>query len=186
MAKKQEKVKLSPPWESHMQMLKAFFKGDDRIEVVIGTQEGTQKGTVVGQIRVADADCFIALGQALRQTVKFGNVTLYVVIVPANEEVEAKIGKKLKAGKKLLPLAALKEALKKNPAFSKLKMSRLGDRSICFCVFKPAIIQWYNDNLGNPWKITSCMHECQAENVFADEIGALWCTEPVREEEEGK
>lgn len=194
MSKKSEKVKLSPPWDAHMQMLKSFFKGDDRIEVEIGTEKGAVedakthkplKGNwVIGTVKVSDADCCIALKQALRRKVEFGNVSLAIDIIPANEDVEKAVQKKLKAGKKLMPLAALKEVLKKNPAFSKLKMSRLGDRTICFCIFKAKTLQWYNDNLGSPWKIATCTYECQADRVFAEEIGAQFCTEPVREEEE--
>lgn len=190
MAKKSEKVKLSPPWDAHMQMLKSFFKGDDRIEVETGTEKGAVedakthkplKGNwVISTVKVSDADCCIALKQALRRAVKFGNVSLAVDIIPANETVEKAIQKKLKVGKKFLPLVALKEVLKKNPAFSKLKMSRLGDRTICFCIFKAVVLQWYNDNLGSPWKIATCTHEGLANAVFADEIGALFCTEPMK------
>ena len=166
MAEKQEKVKLSPPWDGHMSMLASFFAGDSRVKV------GYCGGNSVGTIEVFDTKMYVALQQVMRQKVKLGNVTLKISIVPAN-------GVKLYKDE-LTDLAALKEVLKGNPAFSKIKSEKGGMFDFVFCIFKPVVLQWYNDNLGNPWKLTTSTYEKQADFVFKRELGVSFTTEPPK------
>lgn len=185
---KEKEIKLSPPWCGYMQMLKSFFKGDDRIIVEDEVEKGVVtdaktgkplKGNwMISSILVKDADLAIALKTALARKVTFGNVSLCIDIVPANETIEAKVQKKVKAGKKFTPLAALKEILKKNPAFDRLVCRPFMDTRRHYCVFKPAVLQWYDDNLESIWKLTTGCHETLAVRMFAGDVGCLFCTAP--------
>ena len=164
--KKTNKVKMSPPWDGHMSMLASFFAGDSRVKV------GYCGDNNVGTIEVFDTKMYVALQQVMRQKVKFGNVTLKISIIPANS-VKAFKGE-------MTDLQALKEVLKGNPAFSKIKSEKGGMFDFVFCIFKPLVIQWYNDNLGNPWKLTTSTYEKQADFVFKRELGVSFTTEPPK------
>lgn len=166
MAKKSEKVKLSPPWDGYMSMLASFFKGDDRVRVGY-CKDG------VGTIEVFDAKMYDALNQVLRTKVRFGNVQLKIDVVLA-------IDAKLPNAVNMTDLAALKVVLSKNPAFSKLKSQKDGAFDFVFCIFKPVVLQWYNDNLGNPWKLSTSTFEEQADFVFKTELGVQFTTEPPK------
>mgnify|MGYP003321061786 CR=1 FL=1 len=169
MSKKSENVKLSPPWDGYMNMLASFFKGDKRVRV------GGCDDKRVGTIEVFDTKMYCALEQVLNKKIRFGNVTLRIRIVPAND---------LKAFKNTMTdLAALKVVLSGNPAFAKFITRKTEVGNAVFCMFKPVVLMWYNDNLGSPYKQTASVYELAAQTVFKG-CGASYATEPVREEEE--
>lgn len=165
MAKKSEKVKLSPPWDGHMSMLASFFAGDNRVRVGYVGKDG------IGRIEVFDSKMFDALSQVLRPSIRFGNVTLKIEIVRKFDP---------KPCEQMTDLAALKVVLKENPAFSKLKSQKDGAFDFVFCLFKPVVLQWYNDNLGNPWKLSTSTFEIEADKVFKTELGVQFTTEPPK------
>lgn len=165
--KKTNKVKMSPPWDGHMSMLASFFAGDKRVRV------GYCDGNSHGIIECFDSKMFDALSQIIRSKVKFGNVTLKVDVVLA-------AGVEPKPCPHLTDLQALKEVLKGNPAFSKIKSEKGAMFDFVFCIFKPLVLQWYNDNLGNPWKLTTSTYEKQADFVFKRELGVSFTTEPPK------
>lgn len=165
MASKSDKVKLSPPWVGHMSMLASFFKGDKRVR--IGSVEGR-----TGIIEVFCNDMYQALSLVLRQKIRFGNVTLNINLVPSN-------GMKLKT-KEMSDLDALKVVLKKNPAFDKIRTTKDGPMQFVTALFKPVVLQWYNDNIGNPWKLTTSIFESEANKVFKGELGICWSTSPLK------
>lgn len=167
MAKKSNMVKLSPPWDGHMSMLASFFAGDNRVRVGYVGKDG------VGRIEVFEPEMLDALSQVIRGKVRFGNVTLKVDVVLAD-------GIKPEPCKKMTDLEALKYVLKKNPAFSKIKKSSDGMFEFVFCIFKPVVLMWYNDNLGSPWKLSASTFEEQADFVFKTELGVQFTTEPPK------
>lgn len=172
MAKKSEKVKLSPPWDGHMSMLSSFFAGDKRVRVGY-CEDGC------GCIEVFDGDMYQALEQVLRKQLRFGNVRLEIRVVPANC-LRGK-GDVLNIREKTFTdLAALKVVLKENPAFSKIRRDKSSAFDFVFVLFKPVVLQWYNDNLGNPWKLTTSTHELAADWVFKAELGVSFTTEPPK------
>ena len=161
-----KKLKLSPPWDGHMNMLASFFKGDDRVRVGGGTNNR------VGTIEVFDTKMYAALEQVLRKRLRFGNVTLTINLVPAN-------GMKKPKGE-MTDLAALKYVLSKNPAFAKFITRKTELGASVYCLFRPVVLMWYNDNLCSPWKQSASVYELEAQTVFKDEIGVSYATEPPR------
>lgn len=159
----EQNVKLSPPWDGHMSMLASFFAGDGRVKV--GYCDDTRTGT----IEVLDSRMYDALSQVLRTSIRFGNVTLKLNLVPKFEP---------KVCPKMTDLEALKVVLAQNPAFSKVKVQKAAAGAFVFVLFKPVVLQWYNDNLGNPWKLTTSTHELQADRVFKRGLGVSFTTEP--------
>ena len=114
---------------------------------------------------------FDALAQVLRMKVRFGNVTLKLALCGKFDP---------KPCVQMTDLEALKVVLKENPAFSKLKAQKDGAFNFVFCLFKPVVLQWYNDNLGNPWKLSTSTYEEQADKVFKTELGVQFTTEPPK------
>lgn len=171
MKKQDNTLKLSAPWHERKQMVKAFLKGDDRFEVKI---DDSKDMTIAAKTE----DLGNALKAVLIPTFKDGNVKQNVVIVTMNATA-AKKGKKGVKGKCWEPLAALKEVLKKNPAFLKLRTARIGDRAFTQCIFKPVVMSWYADNIGNPWKTNSSIHEFVASAIFNRDVHVVWATKPV-------
>lgn len=177
--KKTNKLNLAPPWVSHVSMLEAFFDGDPRFAFEYEGEVAGKKSAVRAKVLVNDADTAIALGQVLATKVKLGNVTLELVVTPANEAVLASVNKKLKLNKKFTDVAALKKVLEANPKFDKLVSRPFMDTRRTFCVFKPVVIQWSADNIGSPWKLISDCMEYVADSVFKNELGVLFCTAPA-------
>lgn len=174
--KSHKKLKMSPPWDGYMNMLASFFKGDTRVRV------GSCDGRRVGTIEVFDGDMYQALEQVLNKKLRFGNVVLRIDIVPANC-LRGK-GDVLNIKERdYTDLAALKVVLSKNPAFAKIISRKTELGNFVFCMFKPVVLMWYNDNLGSPYKQTTSVYEDAALHVFKD-CGVSFATEPVREEEE--
>lgn len=166
MAKKGDKVKLSPPWDGHMSMLASFFKGDGRVRVGGGTDKG------VGTIEVFDAKMYAALARVLRKNLRFGNVRLAIRLVPADGVNRAK--------GEMTDIAALKVVLSKNPAFHKIVSRKTQVGNFVYVMFKPVVLMWYNDNFGSPYKQTASVYEIAAQKVFRDELGVSYATEPDR------
>lgn len=164
-----KKAGLSAPWYERKQMVKAFFKGDERFDVKIDDE----KDMTIG---VATEDLGDALKEVFKSKFTDGNVTQNVKIVPLN--ASAKKGKKAK-GKCWTTLAALKEVLKSNPAFYKLRTARIGDQAFTQCLFNAVVMSWYADNIGNPWRTNSSIHEVVAEAIFNNKVQVVWGTKPV-------
>lgn len=163
---KEKEIKLSPPWDGYMHMLASFFKGDGR--VIVGACDDKRVGT----IEVFDTKMYCALEQVLNKRIRFGNVVLKIRIVPANG---------LKAFKNTMTdLAALKVVLSKNPAFAKFITRKTPVGNMVFCMFKPVVLMFYNDNLASPYKKTTAVYEAAAFHVFKD-CGVSYATEPVKE-----
>ena len=172
-----KKLKLSPPWDGHMNMLASFFKGDDRVRVGGGTNN--RIGAIEGTIEVFDGDMYQALEQVLNKRRCFGKVVLTIDVVPANC-LRGK-GEVLKIKERnYTNLAALKVVLSENPAFHKFITRKIPMGNNVFCMFRPVVLMWYNDNLASPYKQTTSVYEAAAVHLFAD-CGVSYATEPVRE-----
>lgn len=166
-----KKLKLSPPWDGYMSMLASFFAGDKRVRVGY-CEDG------VGTIEVFDQKMFDALSMVLRTKIRFGNVRLRINLVLGECVKHDRNGKRRQI--EMTDLQALKEVLRLNPAFSKIKSEKGAMFDFVFCIFKPLVIQWYNDNLGNPWKLSASTYEQQADFVFKRELGVSFTTEPPK------
>lgn len=164
-----KKVGLSAPWYERKQMVKAFFKGDERFDVKIDNETDMTIG-------VATEDLASALKEVFVMKFDDGEIKQKVNIVPLN--VSAKKGKKAK-GKCWTTLAALKEVLKDNPAFLKLRTARFFDKPFVQCIFKPVVMSWYADNIGCPWKTNSSIHEFVANGIFNKKVHVRFVTKPV-------
>lgn len=149
------KFKLSPPWATYVNMIKAMF-GDDP-EVTIKYDEDIKSVDIF----VADEYKSAAIEYLLPYQKEFGNVILYINVVPAN-------GKQLMiekwSGKDLFDIA-----FKNNPVFVFAKEVRtLYNYPFTFVIFKNKVVQFFNDNLNDVHGLTSTLYQTIAEELFAD------------------
>ena len=73
------KLNLSPPWVVYYRKLSAFFKEDSEVRITYDEIEQEIK------LYVYNAEKAVALENLLPSEQVFGNVTLYITVVPANK-----------------------------------------------------------------------------------------------------
>ena len=158
MEEKDTKIEMSPPWVTYWRELQAMFDGDPDIRLNYNEDDNEVKIFVRGQTK---ADALAALLPIKKE---FGNVTLLISVIPANEEPT----------KTELFYAALRD----NPNFS--FMARVPDimsNPISYVVFKKKIAQFFNDNMGDVHGNTSILYADLAKEVFGAHDGIFYCTD---------
>ena len=98
------RLKISPPWITHIHMIQALFDGDPQIACNVGADEG---GEPFITLACNNGDKVTALQQILPTEVMFGNIPLHIAIdgIPSNRAFVSK--------KELFEVA-----FAKNPAFA--------------------------------------------------------------------
>lgn len=154
-----EKLNLSSPWVNFYREIEALFSEDPEIKVAFDEQEN------VISLYVDNEEKAEALTQLLPSARTYGNVTVSVRVVPANQLAENR-------------LALFQAAFKGNPAFSFAKTVE-GDLGlkISFVVFAPKVVQYYQDNLQDINGFRSTLYQEIAADVFEEEDGVFFCTD---------
>lgn len=148
------RLKLSPPWITFINEVRALFDGDPQIACNINTS-GLNPSIVLA---CNNGDKVTALQKILPTEVKFGNVTLTVSIdgVPSDRAFVTK--------KELF-----KTAFYKNPAFAYV-VSPVEDGmpwfDMVYVVFKNCVVQFFNDNLNDCHGIVSTLYEEIARDIL--------------------
>ena len=153
-----EKLELSSPWVIYMNKLKALFEKDPEIHIDYNEEEPEIVLLVDNPTKAA------ALGELLPFSVDFGNVTLFITVVPANKSY------------KLSDLYRV--AFTGNPVFKSLESitSDLGFPAN-YCIFKNEVVQYPADNLSSYCGVESTLYEDLAREVFEDNHdGIYFCT----------
>ena len=155
-------VKLSPPWITYFQEIKALFGQDKQIHIT--TDEDSDPGPSI-ILRVDDNEKYEALTKILPSTKVFGNVIAYVQIYPSNEHVKEP------------EVCAFAKAFKDNPVVEDiLSVSVAQGAPISFVSFKKEVVQFYNDNMQDPNGFESTLYQNIAKDVFENTDGVFFCT----------
>lgn len=122
-------------------------------------------------LRVDNPTKAAALQELLPEAVDFGNVTLYITVVPGNATYT-------KAD-------LFRIAFTGNPVFSFVKT--VNDDTFSFptsyCIFKNEVVQYPADDLSSYYGLQSTLYENIAEEVFDDmHDGIYFCTDLPEEE----
>lgn len=151
------KLKLSPPWITFVNELKALFGEDPDIRIVYWDGDDEVK------LFVADAEKADALTQLLPAQRYYGNVMLKVTVVPANfattEEADL-----------------YEKAFKGNPVMKEVLKVPAPWGEVDYAVFRKEVVQFYNDNLCDPHGNRSTLYEEIARDVFG-EGNVFFCTD---------
>lgn len=143
----ESKLGLSAPWNVWAKKARALFEQDD--EVVV-EYDGDAPSVTLLVDNPTKAD---ALARLMPEAVEFGNVTLKVAVVPANDEQSAE--------------QTFRAAFDGNPAFAGTEVGGMPDGSpVTFALFEPACTQWFADDLQNPYGLQTMTYEQVARDVL--------------------
>jgi hypothetical protein len=165
LCNKKNNFHISPPWVTFANKMKALFENDDDI-VVNDVEDNT--GNLTLMIEVKNHSKFQALDQLLSETVKFGNVTLFINIYDvANNDDKPDyfdLFSALFAGNRSVQKVALAEDM-------------TGAQHV-FVVFHPEVKQFFDDNMFDYNGFWSGLNQDIAKEVFEDaaNAGVHFCT----------
>jgi hypothetical protein len=153
------KLELSAPWVIYANKVAALFDGDQEVEVEYDND--AREVT----IRVANATKADAISKLFPEEVEFGNVKLYIEVVPANEDQSnAALFRRAFAGNlNVADVVTVDGVLVNDPTY---------------VVFEPEVVQFYSDNGGDINGLTSTLYETIAKELWADRFpNILFCTD---------
>ena len=163
----QARLKISSPWVTYTNKLKALFGGDP--EITIDVNYETSEGPSV-TIATDNGDKAAALMRLLPDEKVYGNVILDIYI-DGNPADRAFV-----TAKELFEVA-----FDKNPAFAYCvaPAEEYWFPDFCYVVFKNCVVQFFNDNLDDPHGLISTLYQDIAAEIFeeADIPGAHFCTD---------
>ena len=153
-----KKMKLSPPWVEYYKKIEAMFGPDPDIKVEFDEDEMHIK------LYVESHEKATALDELLPVQKDFGNVSVFIEVIPANDEPKR--------------IDYIKRAFEGNPAFSyATTIEGIMSNPISYVVFKPEVIQFWNDNMGDPHGITSTLMADIAKEIIGEDEGVIFSTD---------
>lgn len=153
-------VKLSSPWVNFYREVKALFKDDPAIKIEFNEENNIIKLFVDGEEK---ADALMRLLPTERT---FGNVTVRIEVIPANNIEVSKV-------------ELFQKAFEGNPAFSYAKVVEPAPFvfGASYIVFKNKVVQYFNDDLSDVNGLCSTLYQDIASDVFGNFGGVYYSTE---------
>lgn len=152
-------LKLSAPWVELYNEIEAMFCQDPEIKLDYNDEEKTIK------LYVNSDEKANALQQILPAERTFGNITVKVKIIPANS------GNKSTA-------SLFEAAFKGNPVLNYVRIvDDIIRGPISFVVFRPKVVQYYNDNMADINGVKSTLYEDIAREIFNPQLALYYCTD---------
>lgn len=146
-----ERMKLTPPWIGFFNKLEALFEYDSEV-----TLRYVEDPTAV-RVYVNNPYKAAALEKLLPKSRDFGGKTVYIEVIPANKDVEP--------SKSTL----FKTAFEGNLAFREMiEVDGLLDKPVYYCMFAKDVVQYWDDNFGDPHGNVSTLYETIARDIFED------------------
>jgi hypothetical protein len=142
------------PWDEYVQAARALF-GDDP-DVTVDDAVETESGDYRVVVRVHGDDKAESISELMPTELTYGNVTLYVDVVPDNE-------------RELTVTDHLRRAFAGNPLFvDVMELSpTLVSVGATYALFMPECVQYYSDDLGSPYGATTLAVEEVARKVLS-------------------
>ena len=155
-------MRICPPWVQYANAVNALFYYDEDIKVDYNDNSKELKLFVENGVK-ADA-----LTKLLPEKKEFGNVTLNIAVVPADEEESS--------------ASLFRNAFSSNPVVSDVVVnSEMFSNPMTFVEFIPEVVQYWNDNLGDLHGNRTTVYEEVARDVFGELPGVLFCSEDLDE-----
>jgi len=159
-------VGLSAPWTTLYKMIYVMFKQDPEVEVTF-EDNGETKNI---KIRVSDLDKAEALEKILPCSRVYGNITVYITVIPPNN-LTASV------------TSMFETAFKGNPALSYVHTSTdKGLYNMNYVVFQNKVVQFFNDELDDVNGMCSTLYQDIAKEIFENRDGVFFCTDVPEEE----
>lgn len=158
------KLNLSAPWDEYYEEIKCFFGEDELTHVVYDREK------YIINIYVEDGEKATALDQLLIEEIHFGDITLSIDVIPANEDGFS--DKEFK-GAELFDTALNSNC---NYAFART-VQLLFNNPLTYVVFSPEIAQYYTDDLGDWNGFRTTLYQEIAKDIFVELDGVHYCTD---------
>lgn len=176
------KLQLVSPWINFYHEVNAFFKYDRNVTVIFDEEETEVKLYVNGNEKAE------ALSELLPDIRKFGNVTLRVSVILANDNPASCPYKSRKSSSSRRGYGSDTEteglfftAFSGNPAFSFADSVDLQTNKVIYVVFRNEVVQYYNDDLGDYHGQCSTLYQNIATDIFKPIEGVHYCTDKPRD-----
>ena len=161
------RLNLSPPWVMYYRKLLAFFKEDSEVKITYDDIEQEIK------LYVNNAEKAVALENLLPNKQVFGNVILYITIVPANKTCFDSV----KAGNST-NLNDIGRICFNNEAVVGVKIvDGIMTNKMVFVIFKKEVVQYFTDDIGDYHGICSTLYQDLAKEIFGSIDGVFFCTD---------
>lgn len=164
------KLNLSSPWVMYYRKLSAFFKEDPEVRITYDEIEQEIK------LYVYNAEKAVALENLLPSEQVFGNVTLYVAIVPANKTTFDSV----KAASSINSIIAneIIHICFNNKAVVDIKVvDGIMTNRMTFVIFRKEVVQWFSDDISDYHGIHSTLYQDLAKEIFGNIDGVFFCTD---------
>lgn len=145
-----ENIKQVSPWIEYYEKINTLFGEDPDVNVVMDNDNTILKLYVNGDDKAS------ALMELLPGEIKYGNITLEIEIIPANQPAKTR-------------LDLYKDAFAGNPAFSFAYSGAKGLYQADFIVFRNRVVQYHNDDLYDINGFRSTLYQEIAKEIFEDE-----------------
>ena len=153
-----KELKLSAPWVEYVKKIQALFGADPDIHLEIDDEDNILRLFVDGQEK-ADA-----LTQLLPSQVDFGNVRLYVSVIPANKEEET-------------TATLFKKAFDGNPIVSYMASADINGGTVSYLVFRNRVVQYFRDDMQDPHGNRSTLYHDLANEIFDEHEGVFFAVD---------
>lgn len=162
------KLNLASPWVLYYREVSAMFERDSEVHVLL------DEDNYILKIYVEDSLKADAIAYLMPEERVFGNISLKIEVIPAN---------KLNGRKRTLNEYEFKgfqdvfeAAFYKNPAFVFADEVYLQTNMLCYVVFNKIVVQYFSDDLGSCFGLTSTLYEDLARDIFKPLDGVYYCT----------
>lgn len=156
------KVNLVAPWIDFYNEIRALFAKDYEVRVDYDYNEDIIRLYVDNPAKAA------ALSVLLPEERIFGNITVKIAVIPANDRKPSKI-------------QLFRTAFDGNDAFcyTYIPDQEYGAPSVSYVVFANEVVQYFNDDLSDAHGVKSTLYQEIAKDVFEDHDGVYFCTDVV-------
>lgn len=153
-----DNVGVASPWLTRAREVYKLFEKDPEVTVEYDNDGPSLK------LRVANTSKSDALSKIMPQEMVFGNVTLTISVIPANEdESRAELFRRAFAG---------------NPAVADIEtIQDFTGSEVSYVIFQPEVVQFPNDNIGDIHGYSHMLFETIAKEVFDGDAGIHFCTD---------
>ena len=158
-------MKLAAPWITFYHEMEAMFGGDPEIRVEL---DDSDEDEMIIKLYVDNQTKAEALEKLLPMEKKFGNVSVYIEVIPSNEE-DSKV-------------RLFQKAFENNPAFKFIySVDGVGLFPANYVVFENKVVQFFNDELNDIHGNKSTLYQEIAKDIFENHEGIYFCTDTKEE-----
>lgn len=149
----------SPPWVTFYNEIRQLFQEDHEVRISIEGEKRNVKLYVENPFKAE------AIRAILPEEKTFGDITVTVTVIPANEKAS--------------PADYYKVAFQGNPVITRfITRNDTMFAGMTYVVFRKEVVQFYDDNLADPYGNRSTLFEDIARDVFEDNLAIRYATDP--------